>query len=387
MADLLALAAELVAVPSVSLAEKDIADRVESALRSVGWLEVARVGDNVVARTQIGRPTRLLIAGHLDTVPPPEPSPVRPPERPADVPQGFPAGAAGAGNEAHQGGEVPPASFYNDGNTLWGLGAADMKGGIAVMLDLAASVPEPSVDVTYVFYVAEEIARAHSGLVALAAQRPDLVDGDVAIVCEPSGPTVQAGCQGVLKAEVVLRGVAAHVARPWMGRNALHRLGPLLSGIGSRPARNVQIDGCTYVESLQAVRAWGGGASNVLPASAGAALNYRFAPDLTVESAAAILREVVAQWLEEGDSFEVTDSAPAALPFLGHPLISRLVEISGRAPVAKLGWTDVAFFAERGVPAANFGPGDPELAHTAGEFVTRRELERAREVLGELLSH
>lgn len=349
--DLLALATEMVAIPSVSHHEKALADYVEGLLREVSWLGIHRVGDNLVAKTDFGRPARVLLAGHLDTVPPNSNS-------------------------------VPRA----EGGTLWGLGSADMKGGLAVMVDLARGVPEPVCDVTYVFYVAEEVARAHNGLLAIADARRDLLEATAAIVCEPTGCRVEAGCQGVLKAEVSLAGAAAHVARPWMGRNALHRLAPVLSAVSSWQPRQPEIEGCTYHESLQAVRASGGTASNVVPASATLELNYRFAPDRDPSSARVALEEILAPCLGEGDVMEVTDSAPAAPPCLHDPWISSLLAASGEGPRAKLGWTDVAFFSEMSVPAANFGPGDPELAHTRDEHVDRSSLERARAVLGQVLT-
>ncbi|MGC8627466.1 MAG: succinyl-diaminopimelate desuccinylase [Acidimicrobiales bacterium] len=357
MTDLLAATAKLVAIPSVSLDERAIADYVESRLRSMEGLEVVRVADNLVARTGFGLPVRVVLAGHLDTVPPT------------------------AGNDVAR----------IDGDVLAGLGAADMKGGLAVMLDLASAVgrcrPLPQ-DVTFVFYVAEEIAREHSGLLALAGERPDLLAGDAAIVCEPTGCALEAGCQGVLKVSIGLAGRRAHVARPWSGRNAVHRLGPVLSAVSSWPARHVTIDGCEYRESLQAVKVVGGVASNVLPDFAGLDLNYRFAPDLDVMAAGRVVQELVEGYLEEEDAFAVRDSAPAARPSLDHPVLARLARLvaAGNGSVrAKLGWTDVAFFAERGVPAANFGPGDPEAAHTPGESVTRASLEQARRTLGQLL--
>ncbi|HTV11139.1 MAG TPA: succinyl-diaminopimelate desuccinylase [Acidimicrobiales bacterium] len=364
MSDLLALAQELVAIPSVSLQEAQIADFVEGFARGAPWLEVDRIGDNVVARTHGALPVRVLLAGHLDTVPPPSRR-----------------GAEGGPESAPGDNQVTGT----DGGTLWGLGSTDMKGGLAVMLDLAASLRAPNCDLTYVFYVAEEIARAHSGLLALAESHPDLLDADTAIVCEPTNCLVEAGCQGVLRAEIVLRGARAHVARPWTGSNAVHRLGPLLGLISSVPPRKVQIDGCSYQESLQAVRTWGGVAANVLPEVAGIEVNYRFAPDRDKEAARAALREMVASVLEEGDALVFTDAAPAALPSLQDPVLARLLQLTGHPPAGKLGWTDVAFFSERGTPAANFGPGDPELAHAPGERVTRAELERARAVLGSLL--
>ena len=349
MTDLLQATAELVAIPSLSQREGALADHVEAALRRLSGLSVVRVGDNVVARTHLGRTSRVVLAGHLDTVP-------------------------------AKGNALPRA----EGDTLWGLGATDMKGGLAVMLDLAA-VPGPACDVTYVFYVAEEIARVHSGLLELERHGPELLEGDAAIVCEPTNSAVEAGCQGVIRAEVVLSGFRAHVARPWMGRNAIHRLAPVLSLLEGWPGRRVSVDGCEYRESLQAVRVSGGVAANVVPDGATLELNYRFAPDRSLEAAARELQEMLGPSLAEGGSFELTDSAPAAPPSLQHPFLAALVEASGAPVTGKLGWTDVAFFAERGVPAANFGPGDPELAHTAGEMVTRGSLVRARAVLGRLL--
>ena len=351
MGDLLALAAELVSVPSVSLQEAALADMVQRRLAGVPGLEVVRVGDNVVGRTALGRARRVVLAGHLDTVPP-------------------------NGN----------ASARTEGDVLWGLGSVDMKGGLAVMLDLAAGLRTPAVDLTWVFYVAEEIARRHSGLLQLASRRPDLVEADVAIVCEPTDATVEAGCQGVIKAAVTMAGERAHVSRPWNGVNAVHRLGPVIEAVRGWAGRQAVVDGCVYRESLQVVGVSGGVASNVVPDAAGLELNYRFAPDRTLDEAESCLRAMLAGCMQAGDSLVVTDTAPPALPRLTDPVLAGLVARSQAPVVAKLGWTDVAFFAERGVPAANFGPGDPQLAHTAGEHVSRASLERARAVMAELLS-
>lgn len=348
MSDLLSLTRELVEVPSVSGHERALADLVEARLRRAPWLEVVRLADNVVARTELGRSERVVLAGHLDTVPGDQPA-------------------------------------VEEAGTLWGLGSADMKGGLAVMVDLATSVPAPARDVTYVFYACEEVARARSGLLALDAERPELLAGSAAVVCEPTGCVVEAGCQGVLKATVVLAGRRSHVARPWAGRNALHRLGPLIDAVAQWSPRQPDLEGCKYQESLQVVRVAGGVASNVVAERAELDVNYRFAPDLNLAGAEAGLREVLGPYLEEADCFDVTDRAPAAPPSLHAPMLGALVAASGAKVRAKLGWTDVAFFSERGVPAANFGPGDPELAHSAGERVTRSSLERARGVLGELL--
>ena len=211
MIDLLQRTAELVAVASVSLDETRLADVVEDELRGIVGLEVDRVADNVVARTSLGRPTRLVVAGHLDTVPP-------------------------------NGNTVPRI----DGDTLWGLGATDMKGGLAVMLSLAHEVPSPAVDVTWVFYTGEEIASAHNGLGHLFRDRPDLVAGDVAILGEPTDGLIEAGCQGSLRVAITLAGRRAHTARPWMGRNAIHRAGRLLTALESYEARRPVLDGCEF---------------------------------------------------------------------------------------------------------------------------------------------
>ena len=351
--DLLDLTAELVGVPSVSRHEGALADRVERSLRRYGWLSVDRVGDNVVARTSLGRPQRLIVAGHLDTVPP--------------------AGDTGPRVEA---------------DTLRGVGAADMKGGLAVMLDLAGAVPEPAVDVTWCFYAREEVDRAESGLAELWAARPDLLAADAAVLGEPTDALVEAGCQGTLRVVVELGGVRAHTARPFTGRNAIHRLAPVLERIASWEGRTVVLDGCRYAEQLQAVAVAGGVATNVVPDRATLTVNHRYAPDRDGRSARAFVGALLDGLLDEGlgDRLEVVDSADGAPPALDHPLLGRLLAATGEPPRAKVGWTDVASFWSHGVPAANFGPGDPLLAHHPDEHVTRTSLERARRTLAAVLT-
>lgn len=351
--DLFGLTARLVDIPSVSHHEAAVADFVEEYLRALGdVLEVVRVGDNVLARTRLGRSERLVLAGHLDTVPP-------------------------NGNERAR----------EEDGALYGIGAADMKGGDAVMLELAASVAAssttgPAVDITWLFYVCEEVDRRHSGLLQIEAEAPDWVVGDAAVLGEPTGARVEAGCQGVLRVGVTVRGERAHTARPWRGENAVHGLAPVLSAVAAYEGRRPVIDGCEYRESLQAVSVEGGVANNVVPDLARVVLNHRFAPDRGAEEAFTALRRLLP------DSAEVVleDAAPGALPSLSHRLLSSLVQASGHPPRAKLGWTDVAFFSERGVPAANFGPGDPELAHNAGECVRREELDGVLSVLERLVA-
>ena len=348
--DLLGLTAELVAIASVSRQEGPIVDWLTARLEAVPWLELTRVGDNLVARTALGRPMRLILAGHTDTVPP--------------------------------NGNTDPVVA---GDRLSGLGSTDMKGGIAVMVELARTVAEPAVDITYIFYAREEVAAAENGLLDLLRERPDLMVADAAILGEPTSSVIEAGCQGTMRISVVLTGERAHTARPWMGRNAIHRAGPLLSAIADTEARQPTIEGCTYREALQVVRVEGGVAGNVVPDRVEMVLNHRFAPDHTPADAEAFARSVVEPYLADGDTFEVVDVAPAAAPGMHHPLLKALQHRHGLAVNAKLGWTDVARFSELGVPAVNFGPGDASIAHTAGEFVTRRDLDAAFAALGDLV--
>ena len=351
-ADLLALAAELVAVPSVSHHEAQLAATVEAAVRGAPHLRVQRLGDTVVARTAFGRARRLVLAGHLDTVPP-----------------------------------FDTAGAVIDGDALYGLGAVDMKGGLAVLLDLACTVTDAAVDATYVFYACEEVARRHNSLGQLARHRPDLLAGDAAVLAEPTGAVVEAGCQGTVRAVVSLRGRRAHTARPWMGTNAVHRLGPLLQLLQSYQPRQVVLDGCRYTEQLQAVQVEGGVAGNVVPDAASLTVNYRFAPDRDATQAVAELQRLLAPALDvsAGDTLEVQDVAPGAPPALTAPLLAAVAASSGQPPRGKVGWTDVATFWEAGMPATNFGPGDPLLAHTPDEVVSRQQLQQVHRVLGAVL--
>ena len=346
MVDLLKLTAELVDIPSVSHGERAVTDHLESVLTPVPWLSVTRVGENLVARTELGRSSRLLLAGHTDTVP-------------------------ANGNERAR----------IDGDVLWGLGSCDMKSGVAVLVELARTMAEPAVDTTYVFYECEEVDARFNGIERLFRERPDLVEGDAALLAEPTSARVEAGCQGTMRVEVAMNGARAHTARAWKGRNAIHRLAPLLAAVGSYEGRQVTIDGCHFREGLQVVRVAGGVANNVVPDRATVTLNHRFAPDRSPEEAEAHVRAVVG----DVDEFEVTDMAVAALPALAHPLLQSVLAASGGVAYGKLGWTDVARFASRGVPATNFGPGDPSVAHSAEEQVTRSDLETVYGVLRTVL--
>jgi succinyl-diaminopimelate desuccinylase len=328
-ADAAALTAALVDVPSVSGDEARLADLVEEALRGLGHLEVVRDGNAVLARTALGRSRRVLLAGHLDTVPV-------------------------AGN-------VPSRT---DGGVVHGCGTSDMKSGDAVMLRLAATVPDPVHDLTFVFYDCEEVEAERNGLGRIARTRRDWLAADLAVLLEPTDGRVEAGCQGTLRATVRLHGRRAHSARSWLGVNAIHLAAPVLERLAGYRPRSVDIDGCVYREGLNAVAVTGGVAGNVVPDLCEVSVNFRFAPDRDVAAAEAHVREVF-----DGYEVAVTDSAPGALPGLGAPAVRSFVAAVGSEPVAKYGWTDVSRFAELGVPALNYGPGDPNLAHTREEHV------------------
>jgi succinyl-diaminopimelate desuccinylase len=339
----------LVAIDSVSRHEASLANLVENQLRANPALDVERVGDNVVARTTGMHGTRLLVAGHLDTVP----------------------------------GDAGEALIV--GSELRGLGACDMKGSLSVMLEIAKDPTPRSVEVSWVFYAREEIAHTESGLLELAQLRPDLLEADVAILAEPTGGVVEAGCQGSLRVSVELNGKRAHTARPFTGRNALHRLGSLLYRIASYQPRTVSIDGVDFTEQLQAVSVGGGVAPNVVPDLANCTLNHRVAPDRTRDEAFSWLRGFLGDCLEDVDVLEVIDWAPAAAPSLENDHLRALVALTKRVPRGKMGWTDVATFTELGVPATNYGAGDPLLAHRSDEFVTLGELDVFAQVLREWL--
>jgi succinyl-diaminopimelate desuccinylase len=344
-ADVVDLTRALVDIESVSRNEQAIADEVEAALAGVDHLEVVRDGHTVVARTCLGRPERAVIGGHLDTVP--------------------------------VNGNLPSRV---DGGLLHGLGTCDMKGGVAVALRLAATVPTPNRDLTYVFYECEEIEAEFNGLGRLTRQRPDLLAADFAILMEPSNARVEAGCQGTMRVEVVLRGERAHSARSWRGVNAIHAATPVLQRLLAYEPRQPVIDGLRYHEGLNAVGIAGGVAGNVVPDECRISINHRFAPDRSEASAEAHVREVF-------DGFEVVvlDSAPGALPGLDRPAAAAFVDAVGGAVAPKFGWTDVARFAALGVPAVNFGPGDPMLAHKQEEHVSLADLHRCEDALREWL--
>ena len=345
--DAVALTAALVDIESVSGDEATIADAVEAALRGREYLDVERDGNVVLARTDFGLPERVVLAGHLDTVPIADNVPSR-----------------------------------RDGDWLFGCGTSDMKSGVAVMLRVAAALRQstPRVDVTFVFYDCEEIEAVRNGLGRLARERPEAVRGDFAILLEGTSGAIEAGCQGTLRAEVRVVGTRAHSARSWLGVNAIHEAAPLLQRLADYQPRSVDIDGCVYREGLSAVRIAGGVAGNVVPDECIVTVNFRFAPDRTVDDAAAHVRDVLA-----GFDVAVVDAAPGALPGLAAPAAKGFLAATGLPAVAKYGWTDVARFAELGIPALNFGPGDPNVAHARDERVDVRLIARCEQVLHDYL--
>ncbi|WP_067455528.1 succinyl-diaminopimelate desuccinylase [Actinomadura macra] len=327
--DVADLTATIVDIESVSGNEKALADAVEEALRTFPHLTVDRDGDTVVARTGLGHAERVVLAGHLDTVP--------------------------------LNGNLPSRV---EGDRLYGCGTTDMKSGVAVALRLAATVTAPTRDITYVFYECEEVEAERNGLKRLATARPELLEGDFAVLMEPTGGQIEGGCQGTLRVEVTAAGERAHSARAWMGSNAIHTAGRILDLLRAyEPSRPV-VDGLEYHEGLNAVFIRGGVAGNVIPDTCVVTVNYRFAPDKSPAEAEAYVRDVFAEF-----HVEVTDAASAARPGLTHPAAAAFVEASGAPVRAKLGWTDVARFDELGVPAVNYGPGEPTLAHTKDEYV------------------
>lgn len=345
-ADPVALTAALVDVPSVSGAERHLADLVEQALRACDHLRVDRDGDAVVARTTLGRDRRVLLAGHLDTVPIADNVPSR-----------------------------------REGDLLYGCGTSDMKSGDAVLLHLAATLTDPAYDVTYVLYDNEEVAAARNGLGRLVTQHRGWLDADLAVLLEPTAGRLEAGCQGTLRVEVDVPGRRAHSARGWLGRNAIHAAGPLLDRLARYRAREVDLDGCLYREGLNAVGIQGGVAGNVIPDLCRLTVNFRFAPDRTEQAAFEHVCEVF-----DGYQVRLSDSSPGALPGLAAPAAAHFVQAVGVAPVAKYGWTDVARFAQLGIPAVNFGPGDPNLAHTREEHVDVRAINEATALVRRYLS-
>ena len=351
LTDLFKLTHELVCIPSESFQEKEIVDFVAQKLSEAPWLDVTRIGDNIVAKTGDTKGMRLLLGGHTDTVP-------------------------AQGNDQIRLSE----------DSIWGIGSADMKGGIAIMLSLALNVPDSAVDMTYVFYAREEVAHKHNGLLEIEANQPELLIADLAILGEPTSGNIEAGCQGTMRFTLELKGERAHTARPWMGRNAIHRLSGVLTAIEDYESRNPVIEGCQYREALQVVKVEGGIAGNVVPDSTTLTINHRVAPDRSLDIAEREIRDLLGPFMEPADELKVVDAAPPAKPGLSNPILASMIESHQLNVQAKLGWTDVAFFDQKGIPAANFGPGDATLAHTSNEQVERSSIDQCYLALKQIIT-
>ncbi|MCA0253496.1 MAG: succinyl-diaminopimelate desuccinylase [Actinobacteria bacterium] len=339
--DLVELFRGIVDIESVSGNEGPLADAIEQALAGLDHLDLVRDGDTLIARTDLGRAQRVVIAGHLDTVP---------------VAANLPSRLA-------------------DG-MVHGRGTVDMKGGVAVMLQVAALATQPTRDVTWIFYDHEEVAAADNSLTRIAATRPEALVGDFAVLMEPTSAQIEGGCQGTLRYVVTTRGKAAHSARSWMGRNAIHDIGEVLRRFESYVPRTVEVDGLTYREGMNAVQIGGGIAGNVIPDRCAVTVNFRFAPDRDEADAVAHCRELMA-----GYDLEVIDFALGARPGLDRPIAQEFLAAVGGTPVAKFGWTDVARFSALGTPAVNYGPGDPLKAHADDEACPVTDLYTCREAL------
>lgn len=341
LADPVTLTRALVDIESVSGNEQVIADAVEEVLRAAPHLSVDRLSHTVVARTELGRQQRVVLAGHLDTVP---------------LAANFPSTV--------------------DGDAIYGCGTSDMKSGVALALHLAVALAAPRYDVTYFFYEAEEVEAVRNGLTLVSKQRPEWLTADFAVLLEPTYGRVEAGCQGTARAVIRTHGRRAHSARSWLGSNAIHAAGEVFRRLEGYQPHTVTIDGCVYREGLNAVRVSGGVASNVIPDLCETEVNFRFAPDRSEADAEAHMREVF-----DGFEVEINDSAPGALPGLGAPPAQEFLAAVAEPPTGKFGWTDVSRFASLGVPALNFGPGDPNLAHTREEHVEISKIRSGAEIL------
>lgn len=346
--DVVELTRQLCNIPSVSGEETALADALERQLLRAPHLRVTRDGDTLIARTELGRAQRVVIAGHLDTVPINDNLPVR-----DDI-------------DTARGERV-----------LRGRGTVDMKGGVAVQVKLACELTAPSVDVTWVWYDHEEVAANLSGLGRAMRNHPELFDADFAILGEPTGGTVEGGCNGTLRARVTVTGKRAHSARSWVGSNAIQHAAPLLTKLAAYQAQTVTVDGLDYREGLNAVAIRGGIAGNVIPDRCEIDVNYRFAPDKSLEEASAFITEFFAV----AETVEIIDIAGGARPGLDTPIAQEFLRTVGQTPVAKVGWTDVSRFSAVGVPAVNFGPGDPLFAHADDEQVPVTQIEKTYELL------
>lgn len=369
----------LMNVESVSDDETALADAIEAVLQCAPHLQVRRHGDTVVATTAFGREQRVILAGHLDTVP---------------IIDNFPPRWLEPGDQT-----IRPdiREQYPTDRVLWGRGATDMKASDAVMLFLALTLTEAAYDLTYVFYDHEEVVAEKNGLGKVVRDHPDWIQGDFAIIGEPTNCGIEGGCNGTIRFDVICHGISAHSARAWMGDNAIHHAAAVLSRLEAYEPRMIEVDGLLYREGLNATLISGGTGTNVIPNECRIHVNYRFAPDQTIAEAKAHVmgadcgaelgngEHVATGGIFEGYGIEMYDESPAAKPGMDTPMAQSLAQLvldrSGRAPLAKMGWTDVARFATLGIPAVNLGAGDPLLAHKADEQLPHSQLTELADIL------
>ncbi len=337
---------ELINTPSVIGNEEEITTAIEVRLAVVRPLR--RLGNALVVGEPTGKPI-IALYGHTDTVPEQD------------------NGTAGISNER-----------------IHGLGASDMKAGLAVMVHLleAREITEAPYDLVGVFYDKEEGPSADNGLEAVLDTIPWLADAAFSIVLEPTDLNLELGCNGAMNADVVFNGHAAHSARPWLGENAVTKAGAWLAEMHDRRPESVEIAGLEYREVFSVTKASGGIANNVLPARFTINLNYRFPPIYSIDEAEARLRDIASA----ADEITITDRASAGTIPEGNPHLDRLEGLVGGAKTAKQGWTDVARLTERGIPAVNYGPGEVAQAHQVTESVPIDNLGTVFDVLHEFLT-
>ena len=354
-ADIVTVTTDLVNIPSVSGDENVIATSIFQALSQCSWLEVIRFKNSVIARTNLGKSSRVIVAGHIDTVP---------------VADNAKAVLVSEGEK------LPSDGSSVTEDVLFGIGSCDMKGGVAVAFRAAAAIENPQFDVTYIFYECEEIESSRNGLTLIAAEHPEWLTADIAVLLEPSNANIEAGCQGTLRANISTSGKRAHSARSWLGENAIHNLNAILETLNSYEPAKVLIDGLEYREGLNAVSISGGIAGNIIPDQALVEVNYRYAPNKSGAEAEQHIRDTFKDF-----TVDFSDNAPGAMPGLDRPALADLVSRVNGQVAPKFGWTDVARFSAMGVPAVNLGPGDPGLAHSRNEFVPISQLQKCEETV------
>jgi len=309
-----------------------------------------RIGNAVVCGSVTGKRPAVILAGHLDTVP------IQEGDFPARRSQGR----------------------------IRGRGASDMKGALAVMIELWRSLPlaELPVELVLVFYDREEGPIAENGLLPLVERRPDLRKAALALCLEPTDLALQLGCCGSMHATLTFPGKSAHSARPWQGENAIHKAGPLLEHLRLQPPREVRIGELVFREVMSVTRIEGFSGRNVVPACCDLNLNFRFAPGRTVQEAEDEVMQLAHKF---GAEARITDRAPSGPAILDNPLLQELRALTAAPVEAKQAWTDVAQLAQLGIPAANFGPGEQAQAHQKDESCTEAPLRRAYAMLERFL--